>query len=292
MRLIDDNKKIRLPGGVTESLCEVSKRLSSFNASDFIDITLSAPSIALLGRKSKLLRPTLVLIGAHVVGADPRKFVELAVSAELLHTASLIHDDIIDDDTERRGSFSVQAKYGNNMAILAGDALISKAVSISAKYGERMLKSISQASMEMCAGEALDYYYQRRRSVPNLKEYTRLVSLKSASLIGACTSAAAVCNTHKDSDVMHLAGKDLGMAFQIRDDIFDFINASNNRSVGKFIPNIVTSLEKDYGIGRYSALMKAVQVNNDYVKKAMRRMNKSKSGKILSDYAELIRVRL
>ncbi|MHB1830768.1 MAG: polyprenyl synthetase family protein [Candidatus Micrarchaeaceae archaeon] len=292
MGLIEDNRKIQLPGSVTESLCKVSERLSSFKTSDFVDRALSGPSVALLGRKSKLFRPTLVLMGAYVIDRNPHKFIDLAVSAELIHTASLIHDDIIDGDTERRGSFSVQAKYGSHMAILAGDALTSMAISISAKYGERMLKSMSQASMDMCAGEALDYYYQKRRLVPSLEDYARMASLKSASLIGACANAAAVCNSHKSSDAMYLAGKDLGMAFQIRDDIFDFINASNDRGVGKFIPNIVASLEKDYRIGRYSALMKAVQMNNDYVERAERRMAKSMPGKIFSSYAELIKVRL
>ncbi len=292
MGLVEGNRRMRLPGSVIESLCEVSERLSSFRSSDFVDTALSGPSVALLGRKSKLFRPTLVLMGTYAIGRDPHRFVDLAVSAELIHTASLIHDDIIDGDTRRRGSFSVQARYGEHMAILAGDALTSLAVSISAKYGERMLKSISRASMDMCAGEALDYYYQKRRLIPNLKDYTRMASLKSASLIGSCANAAAVCSSHRNYEAMYLAGKDLGMAFQIRDDIFDFINASNGRGAGKFIPNVVASLEKDYRVGRYSALMKAVQMNNDYVERAERRMARSMPGKIFSSYAELIKVRL
>ncbi len=286
----ENNLKIMLPGEVLASLKKVSARLRSLKAPDFVDSSLFEPSVSLLTRKRKLLRPTLVLIGAYAIGERTDKFVDLAVAAELLHTASLIHDDIIDRDTERRGSIAVHARYGNRVAIVAGDALISKAVGMAAAYGERVLKSITDASMEMCAGEALDYMYQKRRVVPSLREYTRIASLKSASLIGASYNAAAVYSSRKDSGVMYLAGKDLGIAFQIRDDIADFITSMKSGDKRVLIPNAVTSVQKNYEIGSYSAIMKTMQMNNQYIDKAVRRLSGGRAGKVFGEYAGLIRV--
>jgi len=292
MQVHVDNTNVSIPQEVLSSLQKVSHKLSSFRKSDFVDSSLFKPSVTLLSRRSKLLRPMLVLMGAYAVGDDSAKFIDLAAAAELLHTASLIHDDIIDEDRMRRGALAVHEKYGNHVAILAGDALISKAVGMAAKYGEDVLKSITQASMEMCAGEVMDHYYKGRKAIPMMDDYVKIASLKSASLIGACCSAAAVYNCDASSSQIYNSGKEVGIAFQIRDDIMDFISAMKNRDENELAPNIVTSIRKDYGLDTYDAVMMAVETNNRYIDSSKKRVEKLKFGRLLSGYVDLIRVRV
>ncbi len=284
--------KIFMANDIRCNLKTVSKRLSSLKVSEFVTRKLFDPSVHLLNRKSKLLRPALVLMGASAIGENPSDFIDLAVAAELMHTSSLIHDDIVDGDKVRRGVQSVHVKYGTAVALLAGDALISKAVSLSAQYGKYVLMSMTKASMDMCAGEVLDYKYQDTGSAPDLDEYLRVSFLKSASLIGACWSAAAVYKRSKRAEDFYESGTDIGIAFQIRDDILDFIIAEEKHSNRGLIPNIVTSLEKEYRIGKYSALIKAIKLNNQYVKKAEERISGTRAYKMLNDYAELVKVHL
>ena len=179
-------------------------------------------STYLLKKNGKLIRPTLVLMGAHAVGNDPMEFVDLAVASELLHTSSLIHDDIIDGDLTRRGSKTVHAKYGEKIALLAGDALISKAVSMATRYGEDALRSMTKASMDMCAGELLDYDFQKTGKVPTVRQCLGINTLKTASLIATCCNIVAINRNERHSKEMYLFGRDLGIAFQIRDDIIDY----------------------------------------------------------------------
>jgi len=288
MKAKSDSASIKLPDEVMDDLRKVSLKLSSFQKSDFVDRSLFEPSVALLSRRSKLMRPALVLVGAYAVGEDPDDFIDLAVASELLHTASLIHDDIIDRDTVRRGSFAVHEKYGEHVAILAGDALIAKAVSMAAGYGPEVLKSITQASMDACAGETIDYNYQKNGKVPGMKEYMKIAGLKSASLIGACCGAGAVYGSDSSSKDIYMSGRDLGIAFQVRDDIMDFIGALRGRK--QPASNVVLSLQKDYKIGSHQAVMRAVKINNDYVDMSRKRMKGSKYDMLLRGYAELIRV--
>ncbi len=286
------NSYVGLPKHVTDALVQVSSRLRSFKISDFVNTQLFAPSTYLLKRNGKLLRPALVLMGAHVVGKRPSDFVDLAVAAELLHTSSLIHDDIIDDDMARRGTKSVHSKYGSKPAILAGDALISKAVSLSARYGEDVLMSITKSSMDMCAGEMLDYSYQDSNSAPGLDEYINVSFLKSASLIAACWSAGAVYSNSKIAEKVHRSGVDIGIAFQIRDDILDFIRADKKHSRSGLVPNAVTSLQKEYDIDKSSAIIRAVELNNRYIDMAEEKVKGTKAYEVLGNYSALIRVHI
>ncbi len=274
---------------ISSALKKVSARLASMNASEFVERSLHEPSVHLLRARSKMLRPSLVLLGAHALGEDPDRFVDLAVAAELIHVSSLIHDDIIDGDRKRRGADAVHVRYGSQAAILAGDALISKAVGIAAKYGPATLESLSRATMNMCAGEVMDYNYRKAGKIPSMAQYKRIAYLKSGSLIGACWNAASVYKSSKKARGMYTSGSDMGIAFQIRDDIFDFIKARGKGARG-LIPNAVTSVLNEYGIDNYLAVAKAVELNNSYVDMSERRLRGTREGDLLSKYASLIRV--
>ena len=275
---------------ILPALRKVSARLSALDSSDFLEDELHYPSVHLLRTKSKMLRPSLVLLGAYAIGERPEKFIDLAVASELIHVSSLIHDDIIDRDRKRRGVEAVHVRYGNPAAILAGDALISKAVEIAAKYGRDTLESMSRATMSMCAGEALDYRYRKRNAVPGMAQYKRIAYLKSGALIGACWNAASVFRATRLSDRMYNAGSALGIAFQIRDDIFDFIRSARRNPKHISSPNIVTSVQKDSGTDRYNAVARAVELNNRYIDSSIRQLSDTREGSVLAAYSAFIRV--
>lgn len=270
----------------------VSSRLRSLKVSDFVNRDLFLPSVYLLNRNSKMLRPALVLMGAKVAGRKASDFVDLAAAAELMHTSSLIHDDMIDGDATRRGVSAVHVKFGDAIALLAGDALLSKAISLASKYGEHTLKSMTKASLDMCAGEILDYEYQKSGRIPNPEEYMMIASLKSASFIGACWSAAAIHSNNGISSKLYASGIDLGMAFQIRDDVMDFIREARSGSMKSVAPNIVSSMQRHNGLSKNEALLKSVQFNNKYIDRSESRLRHSSAHMIFSNYAELIRMSL
>lgn len=286
--MIDYFDNISLPTDVRKSLDSVSKRIASFSAQEFVNPQLYEPSVHLLKAKGKLLRPTLVLLGAHFLDQKPLEYVDLALSAELIHISSLIHDDIIDRDKTRRGVDTVHGKYGNEAAILAGDALISKAVLIASRYGNEVLSAMSDASMKMCAGELLDYNFQKAQSLPKITECLNIASLKSASLIATCCNIAAIHKKDARSQEMYLFGNDLGVAFQIRDDIIDYKAWSQKGREGRLIPNIVLSIEAEKGVSESSALIEAEKLKEKYVKSAYSKVGNGMPAKLLKDYADLI----
>ncbi len=283
----------RLPARVESSLAAVTNRISSITEKDFGEHVLFHPSVHILKRRGKYLRPALVLLGAHAIGEDPARFVDLAIAAELFHVSSLIHDDIIDGDKTRRGVKAVHVKYGTESAILAGDALIAKAIGMSADYGKDVLRSMSKAAMDMCAGEALDSHYQKRGKVPTVSEYTRLAKLKSASLISTCCSIAAIYHEDKSAKNLGVFGENMGIAFQMRDDILDYGSETGVFGRGKkvrFHPNIVSSILNDAGISGSDAVSRAKALNNDIINTAVSAIKDRKTFAMLSSMAEKIRV--
>lgn len=293
MRVIT-NQLVELPQDVEEALEKTNSGLRSFSRSDFFDAKLFVPSTHLLRHPGKLIRPTMIFIGAKTIGERPAKFVDIAMSAELLHTSSLVHDDIIDKDSKRRGVDTVHKKYGREIAILAGDALISKAVELIARYGERVVSAMSRSAMTMCAGELLDYRYQRNREIPTLRKYLHVAELKSASIMSMCSSVVAL---YKDSDFtsrLEKFGVNFGLAFQIRDDIIDYMqldssNGSNGR-FERFRPNVVTTLVEHDGLSKRQAITKAINLNNRYIDTAQEMLNGSPSFSVLKRYSEFVRV--
>ncbi len=276
-----------LPQSVMESLHSLSVKIGSLAQEDFVVPELYWPSVHLLARRGKLLRPTLVFLSAYSIGERPSDYIELALSAELLHVSSLIHDDIIDGDATRNDIETVHMKYGTGAAILAGDSLISKSIMLASNYGKDVISAIASSAMEMCAGEILDSKYQKAGIVPSIDDYIRLAELKSASLISASCSSAAIYAKSRSTEALGRFGKYLGLAFQIRDDIIDFIGGEGNG----YRPNIVKAIVTSEGLGSNEALLKAAILNNTYVDRAREELQEFKCSNLI-DYSHFVKVKL
>ncbi|MEY3195209.1 MAG: hypothetical protein RIQ78_1306 [Bacteroidota bacterium] len=176
-------------------------------------------------RKGKQVRPMLVLLSAKMFGPIGEASYTAASLIELIHTATLVHDDVVDDANERRGFFSINALWKNKIAVLVGDFLLSQALLMSVKNKQyRMLEIINSAVREMAEGELMQMEKARRLDIKE-EVYFEIIRQKTASLIAAACCAGAVSTADGDEAIeqkMWLFGEKTGMAFQIRDDLFDF----------------------------------------------------------------------
>lgn len=186
----------------------------------------------IIKRKGKQIRPMFVFLTAQVNGEINESTHRAAALIELLHTASLVHDDVVDDSNERRGFFSLNALWKNKIAVLVGDFLLTKGLSLSLDNGDFHLLSIANdAVREMSEGELLQIEKARRLDISE-EIYFDIITKKTAALIAACCAAGAASVTN-DKKIIALAkefGTLTGIAFQIKDDLFDF---GNDDSIGK-----------------------------------------------------------
>ncbi|SMO59314.1 polyprenyl synthetase family protein [Solitalea koreensis] len=175
-------------------------------------------------RKGKQMRPMFVFFAAKVCGGITESTHRGAALVELLHTATLVHDDVVDDAHERRGFFSVNALWKNKIAVLVGDFLLSKGLMLSVEHKEyRQLEIVSNAVREMSEGELLQVEKARRMDIDEAV-YFEVIRQKTASLIASCCACGAASAGASDEIVekMRLFGEKIGIAFQIKDDMFDF----------------------------------------------------------------------
>lgn len=182
-------------------------------------------------RKGKQLRPMFVLLSARLGGDINTASYRAASLVELLHTATLVHDDVVDEAFERRGFFSINALWKNKVAVLVGDYLLSKGLLLSLDNGDfKILQLMSRAVKQMSEGELLQM--EKSRNL-NLDEsvYYDIINGKTASLLAsACAAGASTTFTDDESiEQMRLFGEKVGMAFQIKDDLFDY----GSQKVGK-----------------------------------------------------------
>lgn len=175
-------------------------------------------------RKGKQMRPMFVFLSAKTCGVINDSAYTAASLIELLHTATLVHDDVVDDSNERRGFFSLNALWKNKIAVLVGDYLLSKGLLLSMDKGEfRLLQLVSTAVREMSEGELLQIEKARKLNITE-EIYYEIIRQKTASLVAsccACGAAAAGCDEETIARMKQF-GEHVGMAFQIKDDIFDF----------------------------------------------------------------------
>ena len=175
-------------------------------------------------RKGKQMRPMFVLLSAKLHGEITASSYRAASLVELLHTATLVHDDVVDDSNERRGFFSVNALWKNKIAVLVGDYLLSQGLLLSVRHQQfGMLGIVSRAVTEMAEGELLQMEKARRLDIKE-SVYFDIIRQKTASLIAAACSAGAASTTNNPEQIekIRLFGEKTGIAFQIRDDLFDF----------------------------------------------------------------------
>ena len=186
----------------------------------------------ILKSKGKQIRPIIVLYSAGLTGEITPSTYRAATLVELLHTATLVHDDVVDDSYQRRGRFSINAIWRNKVAVLAGDFLLSRGMLLAVENGDyQMLEIVSRAVKEMSEGELLQIEKARKLDIDETV-YFDIIRRKTASLLASCFAVGAA-STDSDKEVitkMHKIGENLGMAFQIKDDLLDF-GAGNN--IGK-----------------------------------------------------------
>jgi len=190
----------------------------------------------IIKRKGKQMRPMFVFLVAKMVsdGKFTDKTYRGASVIELIHTATLVHDDVVDDSNRRRGFFSINALWKNKIAVLVGDFLLSKGLLLSIDNGDfDILKLISVAVREMSEGELLQIEKARRLDITEAV-YFEIIRQKTATLIAACCGigAASVDASEAEVEKMHKFGELIGIAFQIKDDLFDYTESNIGKPTG------------------------------------------------------------
>lgn len=178
----------------------------------------------ILKSKGKQLRPMFVLLSAQLLGKINDSTYRAATLIELMHTATLVHDDVVDDSFQRRGRFSINYLWKNKIAVLAGDYLLSKGMLLALENKEYdVLEIVSTAVKDMSEGELLQLEKARKLDISEAV-YFEIIKKKTASLMASCfaTGAASVTNNTEDILKMQKIGELAGIAFQIKDDLFDF----------------------------------------------------------------------
>ena len=188
----------------------------------------------LLKSPGKQLRPLLVLLSARMVGKVDDKVINVALALEMLHTASLVHDDVVDESDRRRGLPSVNAFLSNQVAVLAGDFILSKALECAALTQDvRVVHYISQVGQALADGELLQLNDVNSQVISEAA-YFDVISRKTASLFSTCARLGALAAGGSEAEAERLAqfGKLIGICFQVRDDIFDYGKVEVGKPLG------------------------------------------------------------
>jgi len=266
----------------------VAKHLDEFNK---VYRKSAQSSIALLNTviryilrtKGKQIRPTLVLLAAEICGGIREDTYLAATLVELLHTATLVHDDVVDDAATRRGLASVNAIWKNKVSILVGDFLLARGLMLSIDNNHAdFLQITSNTVRRMSEGELLQIQKTRTLDIDE-KTYLQIIGDKTASLISTCCELGAA-SVNADAVLrkrMQLYGENLGIAFQIRDDIFDY--ATRKLNIGK--PVGIDVKEKKFTLPLIHSLKNAPQ---KAAKEAMTLLKDSKSKKTHAFIAEFV----
>ncbi len=206
----------------------------------------------IIKRKGKQLRPMFVFLSARLGGEINESTYRAAALVELLHTATLVHDDVVDESMERRGFFSINAIWKNKIAVLVGDYLLSKGLLLSTSNSDFIhLQILSEAVKKMSEGELLQMEKSRKL---NLDEdiYFEIIRNKTASLLSSAC-AVGVYSTTKDENItqkLSLFGENIGVAFQIKDDLFDYGNANIGKPTGNDIQEKKLTLPLIYTLNK------------------------------------------
>ena len=220
----------------------IGKELSTFEKKFEDAVRSNTPMLDrilryIIKRKGKQMRPMFVFLSAKLVGEINESTYRAAALVELLHTATLVHDDVVDESMERRGFFSINAIWKNKIAVLVGDYLLSKGLLLSTTNEDFMhLHILSEAVKQMSEGELLQIEKSRKL---NLDEdvYFEIIRNKTASLLASACAAGAWSTSNNDAttEEVRLFGELTGMAFQIKDDLFDYASENIGKPTGNDI---------------------------------------------------------
>jgi octaprenyl-diphosphate synthase len=214
-------------------------------------------------RKGKQMRPMFVFLSAKLCGEINEATYVAASLVEILHTATLVHDDVVDDSYKRRGFFSINALWKNKIAVLVGDFLLAKGLALSIENNQfKLLGLLSNTIKEMSEGELLQLEKARKLDI---KEdiYFEIIRQKTASLIAsACASGASTTTTDEAViDKIKMMGEKIGIAFQIKDDLFDYEEAEIGKPRGIDIKERKMTLPLIYALGKVSTSDKRKIIN-------------------------------
>ncbi|HXI00278.1 MAG TPA: polyprenyl synthetase family protein [Sphingobacteriaceae bacterium] len=214
-------------------------------------------------RKGKQIRPMFVFFSASLCGGITEATHRGAALVELLHTATLVHDDVVDNSYERRGFFSINALWKNKIAVLVGDFLLSKGLLLSVNNGDfKLLKIVSEAVEQMSEGELLQMEKARRVDI-NEDLYYEVIRKKTASLISSCCACGAASAGADEAtvEIMGAFGEKVGIAFQIKDDLFDFGTDDVGKPLGIDIKEKKITLPLIYALNKSNAAEKRRMIN-------------------------------
>jgi len=243
----------------------------------------------ILRRKGKQMRPLLVFLTARLNGEIAESTYIAATCIELLHTASLVHDDVVDDAHERRGSLSINALWNSKIAVLLGDYLLSTGMHICVEKSRYdMLEIISEAVKSMAEGELLQLQKARKLNIKE-EDYYKIIISKTAALLSACTACGAR-SVSEDTETIQLMkdfGENIGIAFQIRDDILDY---EGTGLTGKTVGNDIK--EKKITLPLIHALEQSANSKKRHIINIVKRRKKTRTeiGEVISfvmDYGGL-----
>ena len=220
----------------------------------------------IVNRKGKQMRPMFVFLTAKMLnnGQVEERTYRGASVIELIHTATLVHDDVVDDSNRRRGFFSINALWKNKIAVLVGDYLLSKGLLLSIDHGDfDLLRIISVAVREMSEGELLQIEKARRLDITEAIYY-EIIHQKTATLIAACCALGARSVSDDDEVVerMRKFGELIGMAFQIKDDLFDYTDDAIGKPTGIDIKEQKMTLPLIYALNNCSSKEKSWCINS------------------------------
>lgn len=228
----------------------------------------------IVNRKGKQMRPMFVFLVSKMVAngeVNDRTYRGASV-IELIHTATLVHDDVVDDSNRRRGFFSINALWKNKIAVLVGDYLLSKGLLLSIDNGDfDLLRIISIAVREMSEGELLQIEKARKLDITE-EVYYEIIRQKTATLIAACCSlgAASVKPESKDVETMRKFGELIGLAFQIKDDLFDY----GQEKIGK--PTGIDIKEQKMTLPLIHVLNKCTEKEKNWLINSIKNHNRDK----------------
>ena len=188
--------------------------------------------------KGKRIRPILTLLSADIFGSNPKASLDAALSVEIFHNFTLVHDDVMDEAALRRGAVTVHKKWDLNTAILSGDAMLIQAYKILENYPDSLFKKLfhllNKTAAEVCEGQQYDLDFEKNYDF-NIENYVKMIRLKTAVLIGCSLKMGAIIGgaTKEDSDLLYNFGIEMGIAFQLQDDYLD--SFGNPKDFGKKI---------------------------------------------------------
>jgi len=233
--------------------------------------------------KGKQLRPMFVFLSAKLQG-ETNEFSQLAAcSVELLHSATLVHDDVVDESYERRGAFSINALWKNKLAVLVGDYILAKGLLLQLEHKKyNFLHLISKAVQDMSEGEILQVKKSRKLDIDE-ETYFEIIRKKTASLIATSMAigAASVTDDEEIPEKMYRIGQDAGIAFQIKDDIFDY---QKKGTIGKPTGNDIK--EKKITLPLLYVLKNSEPAERKRILRLIKRKNKNRA--VVEELIELV----